>query len=140
MEPMKTLAKLVPFLIAAATLAGCNSGGRCTHKYTMQGVSQGNATLYNSAGNAVQSIDIQTPEPTCPAVNIELKHLDSQAKLVAPAATDCVSAVTGNETSKVTFDHKVKCGCDDGWDWTVTNVTPPVKFHVRVRPTASCGN
>lgn len=138
---MKTLTKIIPFLVALASLPGCGSpGSNCTYEYSMRGVSAGNATLYDAAGHVVPSIDIQTSAITCPVVKVELEHLDSGVKLVAPSTTDCVSNVTGNETSKVTFDHKVKCGCDDSWDWTATNPDPPVKLRVHVRPVSSCGN
>lgn len=119
-----------------ASLTG-DGRSECDFAYTMRGTSPGNASLKDEDGKVVTEIAIQVDESACPDVNIEVEHLEG-AKLTAPSATECISAVTGGETPTVSFDHKVKCGCDNRWEWEISNTGPPVKFHVRVRPTASC--
>lgn len=135
-----------PSPVAATTGQHLNAVGRggppavpprCTRAYTLQGVSKGNATLRNRRGDVVDEIEVGANAADCPVVGISVDHREGVA-LVAPVASECLTNVSGHGTASASFRHRVKCGCDDGWEWTMTNHSPPVRFRVRVRPTASC--
>lgn len=161
---MQMLIKLIPFVLVAAATERCpdtdtpdgpteteTSPGapvagpppppppqECTHRYELQGVSEGSEILRDESGTIVTAIDIEAKIAECPVVRVDLTQVEG-AELVQPRLNACVTNSDGGGTANVYFDQQVSCGCETSWDWTATAKSPPVKLRVHVRPDTACG-